>query len=53
MRKSGKIKRIGIITIPDYNNYGNRLQNYAVKECFCKRGYETVTLEMNDSSFKK
>ena len=53
MRKSGKIKRIGIITIPDYNNYGNRLQNYAVKKCFCKRGYETVTLEMNDSSFKK
>ena len=26
------MKKIGIITINDYNNYGNRLQNYAVQE---------------------
>lgn len=47
------MNRVGIITIPDYNNYGNRLQNYAVREYFCKKGYETVTLEMNDFAFKK
>lgn len=47
------MNKIGIITIPDYNNYGNRLQNYAVKEYFCKKGYDAITLEMNDSAFKK
>ena len=44
---------VGIITIPDYNNYGNRLQNYAVKTIFEKRGYRVYTLEMNDSAFEK
>lgn len=30
------MKKIGILTINDDNNYGNRLQNYAVQE-FCKK----------------
>lgn len=47
------MRKIGIITIPDYNNYGNRLQNYAVKNFFEKKGYYVETLEMNDPDFKK
>ena len=47
------MKKIGIITIPDYNNYGNRLQNYAVKRFFENKGYDVVTLEMNDPKFEK
>lgn len=45
--------KIGIITIPDYNNYGNRLQNYAVKKYFENRGFIVDTLEMNDKSFSQ
>lgn len=47
------MRKIGIITIPDYNNYGNRLQNYAVKNFFEKKGYYVETLEMNDPDFQK
>lgn len=47
------MKKIGIITIPDYNNYGNRLQNYAIKTFFEKKGFYVNTLEMNDESFPK
>lgn len=47
------MKKIGIITIPDYNNYGNRLQNYAVKKFFENKGFEVETLEMNDPLFSK
>ena len=45
------MKKIGIITIPDYNNYGNRLQNYAVKRFFEKKNFIVETLEMNDKDF--
>ena len=45
------MKKIGIITVPDYNNYGNRLQNFAVKEFFSKLGYTLDTLELNDIEF--
>lgn len=44
---------VGIITIPDYNNYGNRLQNYAVKQIFQKIGYNVSSLELNDPYFNK
>lgn len=47
------MRKIGIITIPDYNNYGNRLQNYAVKRYFENRGFEVDTLEMNDKGFSQ
>ena len=46
-----KQKKIGIITIPDYNNYGNRLQNYAVKHVLEGLGCQVDTLEMNDTAF--
>lgn len=37
-------KKIGIITIIDYNNYGNRLQNYAVQEILKKYEFEVETI---------
>ena len=33
------MKKIGVITINDFNNYGNRLQCYAVQRSLEKRGY--------------
>ena len=42
------MKKIGIITIYDNNNYGNRLQNYAVQQFFKEMGYITETIK-NDS----
>lgn len=39
------MKKIGIITIYDNDNYGNRLQNYAVQQIFKKRGYEVETIK--------
>lgn len=39
------MKKIAIITIYDLNNFGNRLQNYAVQEILKKRGFEVETLE--------
>lgn len=45
------MEKIGIITIPDYNNFGNRLQNYAVKTYFEKKGFKVDSLEMNDKDF--
>ena len=45
------MKKIGIITIPDYNNYGNRLQNFAVKAFFSEMGFSVDTLELNDTEF--
>ena len=36
--------KIGIITINDYDNYGNRLQNYAVQEIIKKIGHTPITL---------
>lgn len=43
------MKKIGIVTIYDNNNYGNRLQNYAINYYFFKMGYisDTIVLEKN------
>jgi exopolysaccharide biosynthesis predicted pyruvyltransferase EpsI len=38
------MKRVGIITINDYNNYGNRLQNYAMHEVLKSLGCEVQTI---------
>ena len=38
------MKKVGIITIVDLTNYGNRLQNYAVCKVFEKIGYKCETL---------
>lgn len=45
MINMSKIKeKIGIITINDFANYGNRLQNYALQEVIKKIGYECYTI---------
>lgn len=38
------MKRIGILTITDYLNYGNRLQNYATQEILKARGFEVISI---------
>lgn len=38
------MKKIGILTINDNNNYGNRLQNYAVQETLKKRNFNVETI---------
>lgn len=38
------LKKIGILTINDYTNYGNRLQNYAVQEVLKSIGVEPTTI---------
>lgn len=46
-------KKIGIITIIDYGNFGNRLQNYATQEVLKKFGYTPVSIKnkvLNSSS---
>ena len=50
------MKKIGIVTIIDYTNYGNRLQNYAVQEVLKSLGckvetlvYETIKENKNES----
>ena len=39
------MKKIGIVTIFDNNNYGNRLQNYAVQAILKNNGYESITIK--------
>ena len=41
------MNKIGIITIVDNNNYGNRLQNYAVVKVYEKFGFSADTLILN------
>lgn len=36
---------IGIVTIIDNNNYGNRLQNYALQEVVKRLGYDVITFK--------
>ena len=38
------MKKIAILTINDYGNYGNRLQNYAVQEIIKSLGFKVVTI---------
>lgn len=53
------MKKVGIITINDNDNYGNRLQNYAVQEILVKNKFETYTILNNvfwnnkEKSFEK
>lgn len=42
-----KNKRVGIITIWDNTNYGNRLQNYAVQRVLEQLDFDTVTFFTN------
>lgn len=45
-----KVKRIGILTIIDNDNYGNRLQNYAVQTVIKKLNVDCETILNNDYS---
>lgn len=50
------MKKVGIITLFDLNNFGNRLQNYAVKYSIEKLGYKCDTLRIireNDLTIQK
>lgn len=38
------MKKIGILTLLGYFNYGNRLQNYALKEFIESQGYDAETI---------
>ncbi len=44
--------KIGIITIEDMENYGNRLQNYAVQQILKSLGCESETLRRSSNSKK-
>lgn len=46
------MKKIGILTINDYNNYGNRIQNYALQVYLEKMGYSIETIENNTKTDK-
>ena len=41
-----KKKKIGVISIWDIDNYGNRLQNYAMNAAVKSLGYDSVNLKM-------
>lgn len=47
------MKKVGIVTINDYNNYGNRLQNYAVEKILQKLDIDVVTLKNEPCSNTK
>lgn len=46
-------KKIGIITLHGYKNYGNRLQNFALIRVLEKMGYEVETVVIKNTSTKK
>lgn len=52
--KKGKAmsEKVGIITFYGLNNYGNRLQNYAVQELFKELGFECETIVSAEFSVK-
>jgi hypothetical protein len=41
------MKRVAILTINDYNNYGNRLQNLAAQEVIKSLGFQVETIRYN------
>lgn len=46
-------KKIGIITLNGYYNYGNRLQNYATEQILKSLGFEVKTIINNTSTIRK
>ncbi len=44
MDQNGGGKKVGIVTIIDYTNFGNRLQNYAVDRVVASLGFEPETI---------
>ena len=47
------MKKVGILTIIGNNNYGNRLQNYAVQEVLKKLNFDVETILNNEYSNNK
>lgn len=47
------MKKVGIITIIDNGNYGNRLQNYAVQETLKRLNIEAITIKNEAASNSK
>lgn len=43
-KKRGQIVKVGIVTITNGENYGNRLQNYAVQEALKDVGFQPETI---------
>lgn len=43
LREDNRNKRVGIITLVGYDNYGNRLQNYATQEIIKSLNFNTET----------
>lgn len=46
----GDMKKIGIVTLNGYDNYGNRLQNYALQEVLKGYNYEVETIVIEEHS---
>ena len=46
------MKKVGIITLSGFFNYGNRLQNYALQRAITKLGYNVETI-WNEDCYKK
>lgn len=44
--------KVGLITIYDFENYGNRLQNYAIVKKLQSMGIEADTLIISDYGIK-
>ncbi len=52
---SNGLERVGILTLNGYDNYGNRLQNYATQEVLKELGFqvETILVDRTDPASKK
>ena len=46
------MKKVGIVTINDNNNYGNRLQAYALQEFIKQQGFEAYHINFKKSDLK-
>ncbi len=46
------MKKIGIITLFGYNNYGNRLQMYATQQVYKSLGFDSEIIKYEDLPFK-
>lgn len=46
------MKKVGIVTVYGEQNYGNKLQNYALMKLYKKLGYAPATLQVRQSALK-
>lgn len=52
-RKGSIMKKIGIVTLHGYNNYGNKLQNYALLKTIENLGFSATTTIIKNKSKKR